>query len=247
MCQPCGWEKGQNTSKPWTDQTGTLTVPQPLTSLGRPWILKMWSTTTRPVSLAEGNLGRRMKWAALENNSIALGGREASDKVQDNTGPGATGDGQKPQQTSGRLVRSFVLGANWASSLFLAGGSIPLSAGSVSLSVRLGDSWLGSGLEEELVTSSSARPIVSGESQFTSTHTMFSAKFPRGPTSGRRAWEKTLSDHSMKLVMHSRSRNPLVWVSRDCCSYSKHNSWTASKSILVTLLVGPFYCHGLLV
>lgn len=50
-----------------------------------------------------------------QNHSIALGGREASDKVQAKMGPGAGEDEQRPQLTKGRLVRSLVLGTNRAS------------------------------------------------------------------------------------------------------------------------------------
>ncbi len=42
------------------------------TSAGRPWMRKTWSTTVAAVSLAEGNLGKGIKWAAFENRPLRL-------------------------------------------------------------------------------------------------------------------------------------------------------------------------------
>ncbi len=42
------------------------------TSAGRPWMRKTWSTTVAAVSLAEGNLGKGIKWAAFENRSTTV-------------------------------------------------------------------------------------------------------------------------------------------------------------------------------
>ncbi len=42
------------------------------TSVGRPWMRKTWSMTATAVSLADGNLGRGMKWAAFENRSTMV-------------------------------------------------------------------------------------------------------------------------------------------------------------------------------
>ncbi len=42
------------------------------TSVGRPWMRKTWSMTATAVSLADGNLGRGMKWAAFENRSTTV-------------------------------------------------------------------------------------------------------------------------------------------------------------------------------
>ncbi len=42
------------------------------TSTGKPWMRKTWSKTIVAVSLAEGNLGRGIKWVAFENLSTTV-------------------------------------------------------------------------------------------------------------------------------------------------------------------------------
>ncbi len=56
-------------SKTGRDDCGPLSDT---TSTGRPWIRKMWSTTTCAVSLAEGSLGKGTKWATLEKRSTTI-------------------------------------------------------------------------------------------------------------------------------------------------------------------------------
>ncbi len=63
---------------------------------------KTWSTIVTAVSLADGSLGKGMKWAAFEkpvhygqNDRIALGGREGSDEIERDVGPGSRRDRQR--------------------------------------------------------------------------------------------------------------------------------------------------------
>jgi hypothetical protein len=59
------------------------------------------------VSVTEGNLGKGIKWAALENRSITR--REALDEVQGYMVPGAVRDRKWLKEASWSLPRSLVL------------------------------------------------------------------------------------------------------------------------------------------
>ncbi len=59
----------QNSPQNWEVNCGPLSET---TSVGSLWILKTWSTISCAVSLADGNLGSGIKWAALENRSTTV-------------------------------------------------------------------------------------------------------------------------------------------------------------------------------
>lgn len=70
------------------------------------------------VSLADGNLGSVMKWAALEkrqDDHVALGGRWAHDDIYGYIGPGSTRDWERLKQARSGLMEGLVLGADGAS------------------------------------------------------------------------------------------------------------------------------------
>ncbi len=52
------------------------------TSTGRPWMRKTWSKTIVAVSLAEGNLGRGIKWVAFENLSTTVSHRKEASQLR---------------------------------------------------------------------------------------------------------------------------------------------------------------------
>jgi hypothetical protein len=59
----------QNTFQNWDENSGSRSETM---STGSPWIQKRCCNMSWAVSLAEGSLGRGMKWVALENWSIAV-------------------------------------------------------------------------------------------------------------------------------------------------------------------------------
>ncbi len=84
------------------------------TSTGRPWIRKMWSTTTCAVSLAEGVWAREQNgppWRSgppPSESRCCLSMGKARDKIKGQVWPRTRGNGQRLQQTNRRLVRSLI-------------------------------------------------------------------------------------------------------------------------------------------